>query len=462
MYIRFLLLVSLVLISNIVNAQIFTNSEFQRYLLHQLEENFPFDDTTNNLALEKFLIFFKTGMKKTSPQTYSANFDFKLDSMTVSDLSTGDANYSNYLFINRLIITHDFTLITDTLKNLDIDYSTVGNDLVLDGCKIRQQFGGMFTHFSGDFLCSQITLDSSAEIHFMKCVFDKSVTFQFSKLDGNIRFHRYELNVFNGRVAFKDCKITGTIDLSNSKIHSYLGFPQCVMSGELTLPSMLPDTLDLSGLRYQFVHSLNLTGFSVTPGQEKLVNLFNTDLTNIKLDYKYFELYFPANITDDEIKGVYESLLEKLKKDGFEASVEKLDIEYKKYKFKKEGKWLNDFIQKEWWNYGYKKELIFRNSIIFYLFFSIIIMLFFRPLLKNVYSIENILAAYADNKKGIIGLVSKRVFLPLAYTFILFFGLKIDVGQMNFRNVLPLLFVIIVYSTGLICSAFMFAYILNK
>jgi hypothetical protein len=181
-----------------------------------------------------------------------------------------------------------------------------------------------------------------------------------------------------------------------------------------------------------------------------------------------FHLWFPDSMLFDQKRSVYESVLKKLKDDGFMDSYKILDVEYRYSVYQNSG-WYDQNIvnplQKHWWNYGYNKELIFLWSFIFLLFFSFANLWLYPKLMDRVYSIEFL--EKIDQSKGIGKTKWILHFLQtITYTFIIFFGFKMDLEKFKKAAVSqhPILFVYLmsIYVIGLVCLGFIVNFIIGK
>ena len=165
--------------------------------------------------------------------------------------------------------------------------------------------------------------------------------------------------------------------------------------------TLLPDTLDFSSNeRISNQVDLLVADFSDTARYDTAqkiykkphyINLYKSDISKFHLDYFHFRLYFPPDLNLDERNSVYEALLNNFKTRGQDDSYEKLDIEYKAYKYlhTPNKHWLN-YIDKWWWNYGYDKDLVFVHAAFFLIFFTFITFIILGFLNDEVYSMDDI------------------------------------------------------------------------
>ncbi|HWK07389.1 MAG TPA: hypothetical protein VNS58_27340 [Puia sp.] len=272
--------------------------------------------------------------------------------------------------------------------------------------------------------------------------------------------------------------------LSGDFINGKLDASNCVFRNGSALVfdhTTLPDSIDLSYSQLSGITELTTLANKIIPKRKSAwwakyslgnflfspildsittlkcrINLVNTDITKLDLEYKYFQLYFTESANEDQKNGVYQSLLEKFKREGKVESFQKLDIEYHNY----QGGIFNVF-SKYWWNYGYSKWLIFIWSAILVLIFSAFNYAWF-PQISKSYSIPSIERLYTNNfsqSEGDAEVIEPnyglKPFLACTiYTFIIFFGIKLDVVKIVFKNINYALFVLFQFLLGLVCTGF--------
>lgn len=289
-------------------------------------------------------------------------------------------------------------------------------------------------------------------------------------------------------------RIGSTVTIKDCEFHGKLDFSACDISGDGKLEfdnNILPDTLDLSKLK---VASLDLRGFRADTGAVRFcyLNLLDSRIGNLNMEYHNYRLYFPSGTTDDQVSSTYQSLLKSVKDNGYNSSYEKLDIEYRHLNATRHpldsncaalnfirnhisktfafNAWvlaeeirpahLWDTIQKTWWGYGYKKTNVLYWSLTIIFVFSIYNFYHYGQLL-SVLNIENL------NPSNIPESISrnKRKALTywycLIYTSFLFFKIGFEFKALNFRKRLVLI-LLMQYFVGLICSAFIVNLIFSR
>jgi len=237
--------------------------------------------------------------------------------------------------------------------------------------------------------------------------------------------------------------------------------------------AMLPKYIDLSYVN-NIKEEIDFTT-SIIKDENKIckINLINSNIDKIKFRYSRFKLHFPNN-TDPEIKTyVYEKLLNKTAKEGFILSYEKLDKEYKEFIYLESGKYSKSYgqvvnwVSNIWWDYGYNKLLIFRNSLILFLFFYIINSIFYKSMICKVYIIEDFKKLKEKYKNRTLINLLRVLLTSIFYTSFIFFGIKFSLKNLKIKeniyswNFLLLLNFFAQYILGLICLAYMANFIIT-
>ena len=323
-----------------------------------------------------------------------------------------------------------------------------------------------------------------SNIDFEEINFLKGAKFIYSKFERPIDFGK---TIFLNNLDFTESRINNYIDFTDAKIlrqggkgKSYLSFHNAVLDQKAILDfssTTLPDFIDLSnmynyGRDIDFLQSdferrrkyFDSIGVDYQPIE---ICLYGTNISKIRLDYNNFKLSLPDSIynfngklrkvSEDEKIGIFEFLLNNFKIHGQLESYKKLDIEYTDYK-------LGIFKFFKYWNYyGYHKELIFLwvigLLIILTLITSFILSKINRPPDDNgAYFIENIPKKDSKLKKGIVF----TFWNSLMYTSSIFFLINLNLNNLNFKNKFGVIYIISIYSIGLICLGYTANFIFNK
>jgi uncharacterized protein YjbI with pentapeptide repeats len=190
---------------------------------------------------------------------------------------------------------------------------------------------------------------------------------------------------------------------------------------------------------------------------------------------------FPAAIPKDEMMSIYEKVLKNFKDEGQVQSYQKLDIEYLDFRN-------GTFILPHIWNcYGYHKEWVFYWAVILLLLYTTITFCILPFLRTYVYGVtffeandirlrknkiekpltrDNRMTYQEKNVTNYFVRLFSRVWYSFIYTAVIFFlfSLKIDSFKFdrNWKRILGTIYVIIVYTTGLACIAYMANFALQK
>lgn len=223
------------------------------------------------------------------------------------------------------------------------------------------------------------------------------------------------------------------------------------------------------------------------------INLYNTDISKIKIDYKNFKLYFLDSDADtvrsskhfesgkldtDRIAAIYESLLKNFKERGQTESEENLAIEYEYFK---NGDSFYTRLRDWWYRFGYEKGRIFKHVLLFLFTFTMITFAFLPFLHEKVYPLETLNVKYGKRNAALQKTLldekepafdpnfrqfRRRLWFSFIYTSIIFFlfSLKIDSLKFTpkFKNIVGMIYVLLVYTVGIICIAYMANFVLQK
>lgn len=321
--------------------------------------------------------------------------------------------------------------------------------------------------------------DFAGAVIFTNVVFKAPISFR------NVHFRKAAL--FRGATFKESADFTGAtfdsiIDFSHSKLYGKFSLSSSQIRGGLSLvETALPDTLDFSYVTVRGTRvDMTLTKPTKTPVASRrvfaktcLLNLIGTDMSYIKINMNNFALYFPERnvfatdeisdtniINYDEKISLYETLLGKLRNDGFLESYKILDIEYHRFKYANQGLWdryIVDNCQFIWWNYGYDQRRVIYWTLALLVFFTFVNLMFYPQLDKSVYSIPFLdYASFARNEDQLYSF--RYLVHACAYTGIVFLGIKMDLNK--FRNGAarnhPGLFayLMLIYGIGLVCVGF--------
>ncbi len=186
------------------------------------------------------------------------------------------------------------------------------------------------------------------------------------------------------------------------------------------------------------------------------IQLINSNVNNIRFDYTdKFRLYFDMFVSEETKNNTYQSLLAKYKNEGKPQNLEKIDVEYKRYQYKRNWLmwpiWLLDYI---WWRYGYSKWLVIVWTLVF-------LAIFFRYNYKNWEGMRKMYSVFDKDDLSLLGQgknehrLRKKIVYVLLFTSFIFFSLRVDFDKLKYANNKFLVSFFIQYIVGLICLFFL-------
>jgi hypothetical protein len=391
--------------------------------------------------------------------------EFKLGYCVFNDI----VNFNRATFLNDLIIGYNkFNKFFDCNGIKLKKYTQIQGNIFYDVVDLSY---GIFGENKNDLEISKditnlIGNSFLKNVNFQGATFIFPLTFESVYNSGEPFISTFKKDVnFNQCTFNKILKLEGTIFGNKASFDGAI-FKDIVFTKEM----VLPDTLILSNI--QFIEkSIHFSqGVLSKNKQFCYVNLVGSDINKFKIDYKKFRLYFPAETDDNQKCAVYEGLLKNFQTDGLTSSYKLLDIEYQKYKNKRDERYFVDWVQSWWWNYGYNKEKIFINSIfllLLFFFINLIITLFkgAEYLMVDVYRVEGLWQEVENLKSSAISKFKYWIrFLPilLIYTSMIFFVLNLNIKYLRFSKKLGLIYVMSIFLTGLLCVAYIVNFILDK
>ena len=127
-----------------------------------------------------------------------------------------------------------------------------------------------------------------------------------------------------------------------------------------------------------------------------------------------------------------------------------------------------NWIDKNWWGYGYDKERIVWNTILIYLLLSLINTFWLKYLTTNVYTNQKIEELWVSRQsKNMVNKMFNSFWFSLFYTALIFFGLKFDLDKLKYKEnligwkKLNLLYFFTIYLGGFVCLAYLANYIIT-
>jgi uncharacterized protein YjbI with pentapeptide repeats len=264
---------------------------------------------------------------------------------------------------------------------------------------------------------------------FDKTVFKGVGNFQFSTFSQDVSFQHISVP---GSLDFNNCAFLGNLDFSNVQ----------------NISTRIDLTVAKTTLRPE------------NPIRTKRgINLTNSDISKFKIDYSRFYLIFDSTAGFEYRSNVYQALLNTFKNDGYSESYELLDKEYRTFVYvHKDEKWLRR-LDKYWWDFGYSKYYIFYWIMGLVVMFTTINVFVYPFLNKDVYQINDIKDGYLLRQPKMI---LKRFYYSLIYTSILFFSLSVKLDNIKYDYWYWVLYVFVIYLSGLICVAYLANFIITK
>jgi len=316
------------------------------------------------------------------------------------------------------------------------------------------------------------------KVEFRKCTFEDQINADISIFDDQVVFDscrltnvRITFSGFNQNVEFANCRFKQFLYLMNLHFKNKGSFD---FTG-----SILPDTIYfgynsnlLQTVNFASTNFIDSSRFDYENGKPKKILIFltGTDISKLRLDYIHFKLFFQdspiltvkTQQDYDEEEGVYEALLANFKANGQNESFKLLDVEYQEFKWS--GSWASNLVwlPKLWWNWGYDKEYIFIWVIVCNLFFTILTYLFINYLNTKVYLMKNIPHDPRWRKVFSLDDFGNRLWYSFVYTSTTFFRLTLKVDEINFQRRCGAVYLMIVYTLGLVCLAYMANFVLQR
>jgi hypothetical protein len=266
---------------------------------------------------------------------------------------------------------------------------------------------------------------------------------------------------FKGIADFQDCqfkrKVTFAKSIFSSDVYfngaSFLGdcdFTNAVFMGDLDFSNIqdIATKIDLTTAKTDSVYHKEAL--------KRGLKLEGADISKIRIDYSMFYLKFDDNSSFEARSAVYKSLLNTFKTNGFTESYELLDKEYREFVHTYKGSKLTLWLDKYWWNFGYSKYYIFFWAIGFVLFFSCINFFCLPFLNAEVYPVIALETSSSNNrlKAGLL-----RFYHSIADATVIFLSFSIKPKKLNFKYWYGVLYVFIIYLSGIICIAYMASFI---
>ena len=383
-------------------------------------------------------------------------------------------------FVNGFQVKKSLWVHSIKKKSLDFSFYKFEKPFYISKCECVGDSGNPSLNFS------RTVFSDSVFVH--QCSFLKNDENSLPGLDGVMfrhttfnRFFSFKDNVvytniyfinsnFKDGADFRLCEFKGNIDFRNTKFQRIVSFGESKFYGVNNFLNVtLPDTLIVSRIT-QIEKPIDLTVCNFKNGKKCKIDLLASDISKFRIDFQHFELCFLDSVNDAEKERVYTSLLNNFSRDGDRDSYRVLDIEFQKFKFKKDNRYFQNWLQEWWWNYGYSKEKIFRNTFYILLLFAAInffLSIIFGPslLMRDGYQIDVIwnkvdpLMKYQRKNWKYFYELFQYIFI---YTAMLFLLVRFNVDSIRMDRKLITLYLSVIFSSGLICIGYIVNFILSK
>jgi len=172
------------------------------------------------------------------------------------------------------------------------------------------------------------------QVTFEEATFEEACRFAMVEFREEVSFAR---TFFVGRASFYGCSFQKKLDFSNTTFIGDVNLANAKFVEGIDLTgAQLPHRINFSKVDLsQCKDTIDFTPVHYNRSSPHRINLANTNVYKIKLDYTYFELYF-GQATKETKMAVYQSLLFMQRMLGFTAGYQKLAREYNDFVGKKE------------------------------------------------------------------------------------------------------------------------------
>lgn len=342
-------------------------------------------------------------------------------------------------------------------KRAVFNWPVFRQDVSFVGCEFKDKLEFADAEFHS--LASFRDISVAGYAHCYNSFFLKGVDF------GAAKFNRYfELysTFIQGRANFSSAYFGNLVSFWGTKFTSSLDFTSTSLGDSAFFTfqkSILPDTIRISEL-FKIPNEIDLTQADYTHDLKKhLIFLNRMDFSKIRMDYRFFKLLFTnssgVEITNDEKEAVYEGLLKNFKDKGQTESYKLLDIEHREFELDKSFLGRFKWVPKYWWNYGYNKEYIFLWTLMFIVFFTIVNFFCLNYLITEVYPMSSIPVTYKS-------LWWQRGWYSFVFTSIIFLSLTLKMDRLNFRKRLGAIYLLIIYTIGIVCLAYIANFVIQR
>lgn len=286
------------------------------------------------------------------------------------------------------------------------------------------------------------------DTHFNMAYFSKNASFKNSEFYQAANFSHV---IFSNSVNFDNAIFDKDANFQGTTFNGQVSFNNTVFGGTLNLSHLILDTtLDLTNTK------------PLHYGEKIFINLLETDISKIKMDYINFSLIFPENALSSDKQLVYESLLHQFKTQGMEQNYNQLYKEYKEWSYLQTNSYLINIISKFWWGYGLEKERIPYWALLILIIFTSINASLYRQLAEFFPEIR---LHRENNIKKLPSIIHYFYCLPraLLLTIYICFGGVINIFTTRFstKSFWMSFYLFTMFTFGFICFLFVVQWIIT-
>lgn len=301
------------------------------------------------------------------------------------------------------------------------------------------------------------------KVSFSRATFQKQADFYNVVFQEKVNFFetafRQEANFY--KAVFKQTADFSRLRLTDS---SSFNFGLCILPDTISFLDIYPIKKDIDLLVIAFDSSRFGDTGSHRPYQ---INLYKSDISKFHLNYTYFRLLLKdfkgTDLPRDEAISLYEQLLKNFKDRGQQESYRKLDIEYQQYKWHTKDWYVRWFriVPDWWWQFGYAKQRVFGWTVFLLFLFTLLTLPMLPFLQKSIYPLEALSKARHPYYHW-----RRQMWYSFVYTGTLFFKLTLKTEHIKFgskpKHIMGTLYVLLVYTLGVVCLAYMANFVLQK
>ncbi|RYY37120.1 MAG: hypothetical protein EOP46_03825 [Sphingobacteriaceae bacterium] len=226
------------------------------------------------------------------------------------------------------------------------------------------------------------------------------------------------------------------------------------------------DTISLSNIDFSHLRGkFDISHITNHP----IIYISQTDITKIKFNIPATTVRVRSDQPYEEQLIIYQNLLKIYQDAGYTFKYEEYDKQYQELKYLVNGHPIINFISKYWWDYGYDKGRVIFISLGLYLAFMIMNIVLLSKV-KAVYWPEKFqlyeatLHQRRENGGRLHKLkyhVNKTLSVAL-FTGYIFWGIKLDLKELELRHRYVLFLIISQYILGIICLAYIANFVISK